>query len=1005
MKNTLDRTQKRLLFVIAILCAHFSLQAQPLKQFSSRGFTVNEGLLANRVVDIAEDNAGFVWLSYGAGLQRYNGNEFEVVRPREGLPETNHPHFFKLQDGSLWLSYNSGISAYNSFTNKFHIVFRTPESELEKIHQPEPYKVSPVMPVFESGNEVWCWWGGKHKFIAINKLTHKVQDAFNIEGRLPGTKYFKKGSNGTLLVSFDDGIAEIDFRKKKIQRLCHVPGIKNLVYDYLPLDEDTVLLATNKGIFKADLKSGFTELLSTFPVNVETDNIACITMRTLFNDRIVVAVNNQLYIFNSHTSRFLYRMVNRKNQDFFNLGYITSCMPDRFHNLWLLSFSGLRKISFGTFNIKYFGVADMRKNFSRCIFPDKSANLVITGSLLNQLSVFDTSGHLLKQFTISPDIPSKEVSCILKAGINKYMIFADGKYSVYLLNTATMQLAPIKRSMASAFYPLNIMGDTAAILAEPTGVVRAVYSPKKIRFKPLVKTKFLCALLDNKGRLWIGGAGKYSVLSGKNFTEKSVFYLKENVITKCIFQDSEKNIWLGTEEGLYKINPLDGAVLRIYGIRDGLADENVYSVQEDDDKNIWCSTNKGLSCIYRDGHIVNLYASDGLQGNEFNTNVSAKAKNGELFFGGTNGVNSFYPAEIKVAHDNPLVVMQHINVMDEKWKTDTAAWCIYRIRLPYSKNVISFDFIALGRYEPDVYEYRYKMKGMDHNWVNTGSTGHARYALPPGNYTFEYAAGLTGESSDTIKYITVIITPLFWQTAWFKIIVVIVAAIMLWAIMYLYNKRRYEKKLQQLKMQQSIQRERQRISRDLHDNVGAYTTALAAGTEELNGKAISEDVKQTAQNISANAKNIIASLQETIWVLNNDTIKLTDFSDRLKMYSKKIMHHNIMVHIRFHESIDNDPELSPGEALNIFRVMQEALHNALRHSRASLISIDIMSGGGSVLICLKDNGNGFDVTRESLGNGLDNMRYRCMEAGYDLNIHSGLEGTSITLKKNHSFAV
>ena len=122
MKNILDQIQKQLFVFISIVCTQLSLQAQPLKQFSSHGFTVNEGLLANRVVDVAEDNSGFIWLSYGAGLQRYNGNEFEVVGPQEGLPETNHPRFFKLRDGSLWLSYHSGISAYNSFTNKFKFI-------------------------------------------------------------------------------------------------------------------------------------------------------------------------------------------------------------------------------------------------------------------------------------------------------------------------------------------------------------------------------------------------------------------------------------------------------------------------------------------------------------------------------------------------------------------------------------------------------------------------------------------------------------------------------------------------------------------------------------------------------------------------------------------------------------------------------------------------------------------------------------------------------------------
>ena len=134
MKKIFFPIQKRLIVVIVFVCAQCALQAQPLKQFSSRTFSVNEGLLANHIVDIAEDNTGFVWVSFGAGLQRFNGNDFETVLPQQGLPETNHPHFFKLNDGDLWLSYHSGISAYNSVTDKFEVIYKTPERNLKNIN-------------------------------------------------------------------------------------------------------------------------------------------------------------------------------------------------------------------------------------------------------------------------------------------------------------------------------------------------------------------------------------------------------------------------------------------------------------------------------------------------------------------------------------------------------------------------------------------------------------------------------------------------------------------------------------------------------------------------------------------------------------------------------------------------------------------------------------------------------------------------------------------------------
>jgi len=141
----------RIACLIATLFLYDTIHAQPLKKFATQTFTVNEGLLVNRIVDIAEDNSGFMFISSGAGLQRFNGAGFETIEPQPGLPETNHPHFFKLKDGTLWLSYYHGISSYSSITNKFKMVLKN-AAGLNKTNEPQQYEISPVMPEVEYGN-------------------------------------------------------------------------------------------------------------------------------------------------------------------------------------------------------------------------------------------------------------------------------------------------------------------------------------------------------------------------------------------------------------------------------------------------------------------------------------------------------------------------------------------------------------------------------------------------------------------------------------------------------------------------------------------------------------------------------------------------------------------------------------------------------------------------------------------------------------------------------------
>src|SRR5437879_1870503 len=115
---------KRLIYPAFLLLSCFCLHAQSLKKLSSQVYTINEGLLVNRIVDIQEDMNGFLLISSGAGLQQFDGNNFRTIKPQPGLSATNHPHFFKLKNGTIWLSYYQGISAYNNITNKFKDIYR-----------------------------------------------------------------------------------------------------------------------------------------------------------------------------------------------------------------------------------------------------------------------------------------------------------------------------------------------------------------------------------------------------------------------------------------------------------------------------------------------------------------------------------------------------------------------------------------------------------------------------------------------------------------------------------------------------------------------------------------------------------------------------------------------------------------------------------------------------------------------------------------------------------------
>ena len=972
--------------------------AQPQKKFSSKNFTVDEGLLVNRIVDLAEDQNGFIWISSGAGLQRFDGSNFITIAPQAGLPETNHPHFFKLDDGTIWLSYYSGISSYSPASNKFRVIFKNRIDK--KQGEPFQYETSPTQPLLELNKVVWCWSIFSQKFIAIDKKSFLIVDSLQLKD-IRIFQSFKTDGDSNVFFLSDKGCIQLNLQTKKIEKI--IGTKKNItVFNFCPY-KTSILWLTNKGLYKTNA-DGKLMLLSSYPPLIHSIHIDQGSLHYLYNNLFAVTINDQVYIVNGDTGEFLYNMVDRQNNPLAGLGYINKCLMDHFHHLWIVTLvHGLVKVNFDKNIIKYYGESNVFSNFTRCIYPDKKNNLIIAGKLYNQVAVYDTNQQLIKQFDLPPKTAAKQVSCILKVGFKKYLLFLPSNYSAYLLDANKWTLNPVPNKSEVDYYTtVQQLSDSSAYLFTSSSIDKIYFTKGKIEISTLRRhASWLCGMFDaNTNKYWAGGTGRYFVLSGNDFQNKEIYYLKENVITKCLHRDNSGLLWMGTEHGLYKIDEHTGNILRIYSKKDGLADENIYSVISDDDDNIWFSTNRGISCLTAGEKILNIYASDGLQGSEYNGNSCAKAEDGELFFGGINGFNSFSPNLLKAVAKNPEIILSSLNVMDKEWRTDTALWNVQTIKLPYDNNIISFSFTALGWYDPGMYNYQYKMTGIDKNWVNAGNKGYARYALQPGTYTFEYTAGSQFEkNASRKKFIRIIITTPFWQSLWFKILAALLSFLAIAAIVRMYDQQKYKRRLQEIKLQQIVQMERQRISRDLHDNIGAYTTVLIAGAEQIKERTIDTNVHQSAELVTENAKQIMGSLQETIWVLNNESITITDFCDRFKFYAKKMMQGFPQVQINFKEDIKTDKELSPSKALNLFRILQEGLQNALKYSKANTITVYIKCDG-FISIILSDDGKGFEESASNEGNGLANMKHRATESGYSFKLTTGNSGTEIELNEN-----
>jgi signal transduction histidine kinase len=211
-------------------------------------------------------------------------------------------------------------------------------------------------------------------------------------------------------------------------------------------------------------------------------------------------------------------------------------------------------------------------------------------------------------------------------------------------------------------------------------------------------------------------------------------------------------------------------------------------------------------------------------------------------------------------------------------------------------------------------------------------------------------------------------------------------------VQYLNHRKKGKIKLEKLLEQQQLketiavikaeEKERKRIAADLHDNLGAYAAAISNNVRNVkNAAAYTEAL---TNRLEENAQDIVNELNNTIWVLKKETQQLTEISDRLKVWLQKLIHNYPGVQYDFNEQIDNDVTLSPGNALQLFHILQECINNALRHSRCTKLLISFFSAENNWHITVSDNGIGFNVAAIEKGNGIGNIQERAATCGWQI---------------------
>ncbi len=962
----------RLLFSLIFLGISPHLSAQPAKRLNHLLYNVNEGLLHSQVTDINEDGNGFIWISTGSGVQRFDGKNFHRViesTTDKGIPDDKYVNFFRLKNGNLLLVHSKGISEYNIHTNRFSRIAKGKDSLVG------------CLPVFEEPEAIWYFKNAAGAYrITRKELACTDSILIPVNEYLNRQWVYENNEGGISLFASGESIIYIAHAKQATPTIFRPTVEQKQFLNSAHYSGDTALVATQRGIEKIDLHSGRSLLITSYRTSEKLTR-HLVNLHRISEQIYMVYEGKEIYELDLNSGKYINRLVDLQNNSFINLSLSTRFFSDNQNNLWVVTENeGIRKIIYQSAGFKYFGTPDKTKNFVKTIFVDKRENLVFCGSIGNGLLVFDTSQRLIKHL-LSPST----VAAVIKTNSREYLLLMMGELKAFLFNTNNFQLRRVKIDSSKVRlnnvfdYHLNALqlNSNETLIQNSYGVYKVLTTrPLELKIETYqpIPIPTTTSYLDPDKTLWVGARANYFVINSDDLSPKQ-FRLKENILVRCFCRDKLERVWMGTEKGLYQLDK-SGNVQKVYYKQDGLPDENIYAIREDRNGHLWFSHNRGISCMKADGSIVNFAKSDGLQENEFNTNTSFQAEDEELYFGGVNGISSFYPEKILRPTRPSKLLITSILVGDKEYESDSASWNLSRIDLPYHQNNLSFQFTAFG----EQYNYRYRMSGLNETWINSNSENIARYVLPPGKYTFEVFA----ENTVTSKRIAVTIHPPFWNTTWFISLMAIAAISVVILVTRYLTRIKFKQRILELEQKRALDQERLRISREMHDDIGSGLTQIAMMSEA-----------HQIDEIANTSRKLVSNISEIIWSLNPENNTLDQFLGYLREQLHKLLQYSgINYEIDFPENGHNIL-LNNAQRRNLLLITKEIVHNAVKHSKATQISISCRKEMDALKFVVKDNGCSFDPSIRSKGNGLHNIRRRITELSGNLSIDSG-SGTTFS---------